>query len=360
MKRRPILIACPEASGLPPLVSIITPSYNQAAFLEQTLRSILAQDCASIELLVVDGASTDGSVEIIERYASSHADRLVWWVSEPDSGQAEAINKGFSRARGEIIAWLNSDDLYLPGAVSAGVAALQANSQAGLVYGDAITIDPHGRPLNRLAFEDWDLLDLMSFRIICQPAVFMRRSVLEQAGFLDPSYHFLLDHHLWLRLARLAPLHYARGQLWAAARHHPAAKNVAQAAGFGKEIYRLLDWMQTQPDLARLYAQNRRLMQGGAERLNARYLLDGNLPGPALRAYARALLLRPRFALQHAHRMAYALLALLGLAPWLDRRRAASMTGHREQLNASLRQTFSSRTADPTGPEWPGLDLTNR
>ena len=359
-----------------PLVSIITPSYNQAAFLEQTLRSILAQDYAPIEILVADGASTDGSVEIIERIAQRYAHRyagraaplstpqLAWWVSEPDSGQAEAINKGFSRARGEIIAWLNSDDIYLPGAVSAAVAALQANPQAGLVYGEAITIDPQGRPLNRLAFDDWGLLELMSFRIICQPAVFMRRSILEQAGYLDPTYHFLLDHHLWVRMARLAPLHYARGCLWAAARHHPAAKNVAQAAGFGKEIYRLLDWMQTQPDLARLYEQNRRQVQGGAARLNARYLLDGSQPGPALRAYARALVLRPRFALQHAHRMLYALLAILRLAPWLDRQRAASQASgrtaqHQEQLAASLRQQFglAASPIDTASTPWPGLSL---
>ena len=114
-----------------PLVSIVTPSFNQARFLEATLRSVLEQDYPNIEYLVVDGASTDGSVEIIRRYA----DRLTWWVSEKDNGQSEAINKGMRRARGEFIGWLNSDDIYLPGAVSAAVSAFLSHPQAGLIYG---------------------------------------------------------------------------------------------------------------------------------------------------------------------------------------------------------------------------------
>ncbi len=166
-----------------PLVTIVTPSYNQVAFLENTIRSVLAQDYTALEYMIVDGGSTDGSVEIIQRYS----DRLAWWVSERDSGQAEAINKGLRRAKGEFVAWLNSDDLYLPGAIQQAVAAFQANLGLGLVFGDAITIDAQGKPLNRLSFGDWDLLDLVSFRIICQPAVFMRRAVLERSGYLESS-----------------------------------------------------------------------------------------------------------------------------------------------------------------------------
>ena len=290
-----------------PLVSIITPSYNQSAYLEQTIQSVLGQQHVPLEYIVVDGGSTDGSLEIIQRYA----DRLAWWVSERDAGQADAINKGLGRASGEIVAWLNSDDLYLPEAVAQAVAALQNNPQAGLVFGDAITIDAEGRRLNRLSFGDWGLRELMGFRIICQPAVFMRRSTLEQAGLLDPSYHFLLDHHLWIRIASLTPVVHVP-EVWAAARHHPGAKNVAQAAGFGEEAFRILAWMETQPALALRLAANRRRIEAGAHRLNARYLLDGGMPGPALRAYLRALVRSPRFALGHAHRMLYALVSLVG------------------------------------------------
>ncbi|HZU87535.1 MAG TPA: glycosyltransferase family 2 protein, partial [Anaerolineaceae bacterium] len=120
-----------------PLVSIVTPSYNQARYLEATLRSVLEQDYPNLEYIVVDGGSTDGSREIIQKYAS----RLAWWVSEKDRGQTDAINKGFSRAHGEILAWLNSDDTYQPGAIRQAVEALQNHPRAGMVYADTNFID---------------------------------------------------------------------------------------------------------------------------------------------------------------------------------------------------------------------------
>jgi glycosyltransferase involved in cell wall biosynthesis len=289
------------------LVSIITPSYNQAAFLEQTIQSVLGQEGVPVEYLIVDGGSTDGSAEIIRK----HADRLAWWVSERDAGQADAINKGLKRAKGEIVAWLNSDDLYTPGAIAQVAATFQANPEAGLVFGDAVTIDPAGRQIGRFVFGDWGLDELMGFRIICQPAVLMRRTILEQAGYLDPSYHYLLDHQLWLRIARLSPICHVP-QVWAQARHHPGAKNVAQPEGFSRETLRLLAWMETQPDLASRLAANRRRIEAGAYRLSARYLLDGGKPGGALRDYGRALMRNPGYALQHWHRMLYAVLSLLG------------------------------------------------
>ena len=329
-----------------PLVSVITPSFNQNSFLEATLRSVLEQAGASIEYLVVDGGSNDGSVETIRRYAG----RLAWWVSEPDRGQAEAINKGFRRAQGEIVAWLNSDDLYLPGAVAAAAEFLQAHPAIGMVFGDALTIDPHGRPLNRLAFGGWGtaktpLEELLGFRIICQPAVFVRRSVLEQAGYLNDGYHFMLDHHLWIRIARLAPVAHL-SQVWAAARHHPAAKNVAQAAAFGQETRRIYAWMQSQPDLAPIAAQQRKRIEAGVYRLSARYLLDGGQPGPALRDYGRALLADPRFALQHKHRMVYALAALIGL-----RRLGDWASDARRTPRPDL------RAIPGLEPGWPGLNF---
>jgi glycosyltransferase involved in cell wall biosynthesis len=329
-----------------PLVSIVTPSFNQAEFLEAAMRSVLAQDYPAIEYLVVDGGSSDGSVEIIR----SRSGRITWWASEPDEGQAEAINKGLARARGEVVAWLNSDDLYLPGAVSQAVAALNAAPEAGLVFGDAITIDEKGRPLNTLRFGNWGLQELMGFRIICQPAVFMRRRTLEQSGLLDPAYHFMLDHHLWLRIARRAPVQHVPA-LWAAARHHSGAKNVSQATGFGRETYRILDWMQSQPDFAPLVARHQRQVLGGAHRLNGRYLLDAGLPREALQAYGKALLARPAFALRHWHRILYAALSLVGggrLAGPLSRLQSARGRRAREEL-----------VCLPGLAGWPGLAEEN-
>ena len=182
-----------------PLISIIIPSYNQAAYLEQTISSVLQQNYPYLEYWVMDGASTDGSPAIIEK----HAHRLAGWVSEKDLGQADAINKGFTRSSGEIIAWLNSDDLYLPGAVQQAVQALQADPGLAMVFADVRSIDSNSKMFNVMRYGDWNLADLMAFNIIGQPGVFMRRSALEKAGYLDLNYHFLLDHQLWLRVQRI-------------------------------------------------------------------------------------------------------------------------------------------------------------
>lgn len=310
-----------------PLVSIITPSYNQAQFLEKTMLSVLGQDYPNIEYLVADGGSTDGSVEIIRKYE----DRLAWWVSEKDRGQADAINKGFSRAKGEVIAWVNSDDYYLPGAVSQAVKALQEHPEAGLVYGNVQVVDKDEEIINTLTYGNWQLPDLMTFHIIGQPAVFMRRDALEKAGYLDLSYHFLLDHQLWLRIGLAARYDYVPA-LWARAHYHEGCKNLAQAAEFGKEARRIVEWMKSEPAFEPYLRKYQRRVDAGAERLNAFYLLDAGEYRASFRAYYRSLRLDPAAVLPEWYRMVYALFAPLGLEKWkesyLQRRRKKWKTTH--------------------------------
>ena len=219
------------------LVSIVTPSFNQAHYLQQTITSVLDQDQTDLELLVVDGGSTDGSLDVIR----ANANRLAWWVSEPDAGQADAINKGLAHAHGEIVAWLNSDDYYLPGAVRSAVRILEANPEAVAVYGDTWAVDAGGNVINRLRYPSVSLVSLLCFQIIGQPAVFMRRHFLDAVGGLDTRFHLLLDHQLWIKLAARGRFIHA-DETWAAARFHPAAKNVAQAGLFGREAFEILDW----------------------------------------------------------------------------------------------------------------------
>jgi len=291
-----------------PLVSIVTPSYDQAAYLKQTLTSVFEQDYPRLEYLVVDGDSTDGSVEIIKKYA----DKLAWWVSEKDSGQAEAINKGFSRARGEIVAWLNSDDYYLPGAVSAAVKTFQQNPDVVLVYGNMLAVDDRGQTTNLLKYNQLTLEDLLCFQIIGQPAVFFRREALETAGQLDITYHCFLDHHLWLRIALQGRILHV-DETWAAARYHSEAKNRARAAEFGREAFRILDWVRKQSGLAEAVAGVERCARASAHRVNARYLLDGGQPWQSLVSWSRALIIHPPTALARLNILVSALLRLSGL-----------------------------------------------
>ncbi len=204
-------------------VSIVTPSFNQARFLERTIRSVLEQNYPCIEYLLVDGGSTDGSREIIQKYAH----QLAWWVSEPDQGQTDAINKGFSRATGEILAWINSDDTYNPGAISAAVNFLQENPQVGMVYADTNFIDENDRLIGRFPAAQTDYTRLRRGYVhIPQQAAFWRADLWHKVGPLDPSFYFAMDYDLWVRLARITELRYLPGQVWANFRLHASGKTI--------------------------------------------------------------------------------------------------------------------------------------
>jgi glycosyltransferase involved in cell wall biosynthesis len=206
-----------------PLISVVTPSFNQAEFIEETIRSVLDQEYPNLEYIIVDGGSTDGSHEIIQHYS----DRLAWWVSEPDQGQTDAINKGFARARGDILAWLNSDDTYLPGALAEAASFLGKNPQVGMVYGNTNLVDGKGNILGLFPARQTNYQRLLrGFVHIPQQASFFRAELWKKVGPLDPSFYFAMDYDLWVRLAKISKLHY-HPRLWANFRLHGGAKTIA-------------------------------------------------------------------------------------------------------------------------------------
>jgi glycosyltransferase involved in cell wall biosynthesis len=218
--------ASPAPASDWPSLSVVTPSYNQASFLEETLRSVLAQGYPKLEYLVIDGGSTDGSVEIIRRYAA----HLAGWVSERDRGQSDALNKGFQRATGEIVAWLNSDDTFVPGALHAQVGYLLDHPDVDLVYGDCLFTDAAGRPAQTAYGRPFSQLELLRFTIPYQPTVFMRRAAMLRAGWLDPDYHYSMDSEYWLRLHAAGARFAYHPRLIATYRLHGASKTMAGAA----------------------------------------------------------------------------------------------------------------------------------
>lgn len=180
-------------------VSIITPSYNQGVFIEQTLHSVADQAAPGIEIehVVFDGGSTDQTVEVLKRFEPS-----VRWQSKKDKGQSDAVNQGLRATDGEIIGWLNSDDVYYPGAIETVVRYFQAHPGTDIVYGMADHIDREGRAFEVYPSEPWDFERLKQTCFICQPALFFRRQMVERHGLLDETLDYCMDYEYWLRLGK--------------------------------------------------------------------------------------------------------------------------------------------------------------
>jgi glycosyltransferase involved in cell wall biosynthesis len=178
-------------------VSVVTPSYNQGEFIERTLASVAAQSGCTIEHLVFDGASTDGTTTVLERVQPA-----VRWVSRKDKGQADAVNQGIRASDGDVIGWLNSDDVYYSGAIARAAAFLDAHADVDVVYGMADHIDRDDRPLGAYPTAPWSFEGLKKECFICQPAAFIRRRAIEKHGLLDESLHYCMDYEYWLRLGK--------------------------------------------------------------------------------------------------------------------------------------------------------------
>lgn len=181
-----------------PKISIITPSLDQGKFLEDTILSVLNQNYPNLDYIIIDGGSTDNSIEIISKYKK----KLTYWISEPDKGQTNAINKGFEKATGDIINWINSDDLLAPGSLNCLTKEIRNSPNADFYFGDYRVIDKNGREIFSRKSPPYNFNTLFYGRqLSCQPAVFFKRSLLENIGYLDESFNFCMDTEFWIRAA---------------------------------------------------------------------------------------------------------------------------------------------------------------
>jgi glycosyltransferase involved in cell wall biosynthesis len=272
-----------------PLVSIVTPSYNQAAFLEETMLSVLEQDYPRIEYVVVDDGSTDESPEIIRRYD----DRLAWWTRQENAGQPAALNRGFAHTSGELLGFLNSDDMLLPGAVSAFVEAFGDDRDLLLVYGDALTRED-GREVGTLRARDWDPRKLVrtGANPVPQQASLWRRRAWELAGPFDEDSFFFFEYEFLVRLAVRGRAKRLERPL-ATFRLHPASKTVEPSVNKAEDAVRVAESFFTGPTFP---PELRRHARRGRASYHLRaafvYYQAGRI-ARARRQFLRALLLAP-------------------------------------------------------------------
>lgn len=216
-------------------LSIITPSFNQGIFIERTIKSVLMQSISHFEYVVMDGGSTDETITILKKY-----DSKLRWMSEKDNGQTQAINKALKLVSGDIIGWVNSDDIYYPNAFKTVMDYFQAHPEIDVVYGNANYIDANDEIIEPYPTQSWNKDKLIEACYLCQPAVFFRRRVIDKFGFLNEKLNYCMDYEYWLRLALNGAQFFYSDQILAGSRLHPDTKSLGAKIPFYKEINQML------------------------------------------------------------------------------------------------------------------------
>lgn len=229
-------------------ISVVIPSYNQAAYLPATLESVCSQDYPDVEVLVFDGGSTDGSAEILQGWDTRAGGHPIRWVSQKDGGQADAINQGLRACTGDVLAYLNSDDVYAPGALAAVAAHFQAQPGDLALYGKAHHLYADGSVMEKYPTEPWDYDRLLDTCFLCQPATFWRREVMERFGGFDDALRYALDYEYWLRVGREVPFHYLDTHFLAGSRLHEDTKTLSQRVPAHLELARAVKRYATRPE----------------------------------------------------------------------------------------------------------------
>jgi glycosyltransferase involved in cell wall biosynthesis len=218
-----------------PSITVITPSFNQGSFIQRTIESVLSQGIVDLEYIVMDGGSTDQTIEILKSYS----DRITW-KSERDTGTGDAVNKGLTAANARIIGWLNSDDIYYDGTLRIALKYFEENLDADVLYGDANHIDDLDQIIEKYPTEPWSWERLQQQCIISQPAAFFRRTVVERYGLLDTRHPHCIDYEYWLRLGKSGARFFYLPQTLAGTRLHANAKTVALRRSCHEDINNIL------------------------------------------------------------------------------------------------------------------------
>jgi glycosyltransferase involved in cell wall biosynthesis len=279
-----------------PRVSIVTPSFNQGRFVEETIRSVLLQGYPDVEYIIIDGGSTDESPGIIQRYERW----LAYWVSEPDRGQADAINKGWARSTGQILAYINADDFYLSGAVAAAAAAFSEQPGSGMVYGTAMIVDESGEELRAWEAQPFDLRTMLAVgSVVPQPSVFFSSTALENVGHLNEEWQLIMDYDLCIRIGMQYPS-VAIPETLTKFRNHPQSKTRLRFEDLADEVIRFGRALRTDQMSPRAW---RTLQRATISRvryeLALAYIHDGRrAESKAAKQLLQSILLYPPFALR--------------------------------------------------------------